>query len=167
MTDTPPTFGIERVGASYVLRPGGYALIGDGRQRIAVVHTDAGLHLPGGGQDGNESPAEAALREAGEEAGLLIAIHALVGVADQLVYARAQGIHYRKRETVFLATVAGANPSALQPGHRLEWLSPRLACKQLREEAQRWAVGIAMPARLALPDRPDPDPDPGHRAKHR
>jgi len=163
MTGDPRTFGIETVGAAYVLRPGGYALIGNERQQVAVVHTDAGLHLPGGGQDGNESPAEAALREAGEEAGLLIAIHALVGVADQLVYARAEGIHYRKRETFFLATVAGTNPSALQPGHRLEWLSPLLACKQLREEAQRWAVDTAMPALLALSDRPDPDPSPGHR----
>jgi len=149
MTRSIRSFGAEEPGQSYRLRPGGYALIRDPSGNLAVILTDSGMLLPGGGQDGAETPSQAAVREVVEEAGLHVEITACVGVADQLVYARSEEVYYRKRETFFLASVVGQELSKQEAGHLLQWIPPRLAYEQLSEAAQRWALGVAWPSLVA------------------
>jgi hypothetical protein len=62
-TPAIPEFGILDPGATYMLRPGGYAVILTAARDVAAVSTSQGLMLPGGGQDDGESPEDAAIRE--------------------------------------------------------------------------------------------------------
>src|SRR4051812_14843169 len=115
-----PQFGAETPGASYALRPGGYAVILSGDDTVAVVSTPLGLALPGGGQDPGESAEDAAVREAEEECGLRITLGRHIGVADELVFAAEEGQHYRKRCAFFLAKTSGRSGVG-EPDHELGW----------------------------------------------
>ena len=74
-------------GATYVLRPGGYAVVFSDSGEVATVSTPLGFALPGGGQNDGESREEAAVREVEEECGLRVVLGRRIGVADELVYA--------------------------------------------------------------------------------
>lgn len=139
-----PEFGIPDSEAEYILRPGGYTVIFSATGEVAVVSTPEGLDLPGGGQEGEESPEEAAVREAREECGLRISLGRCIGVADELVFASADGRldHYRKRCTFFIAESL-ENVVASEPDHELRWYSPERAIAELRYESQRLAVAEA------------------------
>jgi 8-oxo-dGTP diphosphatase len=134
-----PEFGIAASGVEYVLRPGGYAVIFNGAGAVAVVSTPRGLFLPGGGQEIEESPEEAAVREAREECGLHISLGGRIGVADELVLAESEGTHYRKRCVFFFAEIV-EELGVGEPDHELAWLAPDAAARELRHESQRWAV---------------------------
>jgi 8-oxo-dGTP diphosphatase len=135
-----PEFGERDPAADYILRPGGYALIRDGTNRIAVVATPVGLALPGGGQKLGESSEEAAGREVLEECGLRIRIDDLLGTADELVFAKEEDMHYRKRCTFFLASIVSLEGGATEPDHQLVWMPPDVAAAKLLHGSQRWAV---------------------------
>src|SRR5262249_10057723 len=96
-TPSIPEFGTFVSGATYVLRPGGYAVIFSAAGEVAAVSTPQGLMLPGGGQDEGEPPETAAVREVEEECGFRIGLGPRIGMADELVYAADEGTHYRKR----------------------------------------------------------------------
>jgi 8-oxo-dGTP pyrophosphatase MutT (NUDIX family) len=134
-----PEFGILDRGATYMLRPGGYAVIVTAAGDVAAVSTPLGLMLPGGGQGNGESPEDAAIREVQEECGLRINIGRRIGVADELVYAAAERTHFRKRCTFFLADLIGGDAVG-ESDHKLIWLPLRDAATRLLHESQRWAV---------------------------
>lgn len=140
-----PQFGEPKPGATYVLRPGGYAIIFDSQGRIAVVATECGLHLPGGGQEAGESAETAAVREVAEESGLQVALQTMIGVADELVFAQPEDTYYRKRCSFFRATIIGAGDPA-EAGHELRWMESHAALESLRHPIQRWAVQKALGA---------------------
>jgi ADP-ribose pyrophosphatase YjhB (NUDIX family) len=137
-----PEFGTANPRTEYSLRPGGYVVILNGAGAVAVVSTPEGLALPGGGQSEVEKPEEAALREVQEECGLQVALSKCIGVADELVYAKAQRKHYRKRCTFFLGEMV-CRSGVGEPDHKLLWLSPGEAITALRHGSQRWAVAEA------------------------
>jgi 8-oxo-dGTP diphosphatase len=137
-----PEFGIVALGASFVLRPGGYALLFNAAGEVATVSTPLGLALPGGGQEEGESPEDAAIREVQEECGLQIALGRRLGVADELVFAADERKYYRKRCTFFLGKVVVRSGEG-ESDHELVWLSPQDAVAQLLHESQRWAVSQA------------------------
>ena len=141
--DEIPRFGDADPGTTYVPRPGGYAVIFDARGRLAVVETEEGLHLPGGGQDAGESPEDATVREVAEETGLEVAHEETIGVADEFVFAASQGVHYRKRCSFFRARVTGTGEPT-EPDHELMWMEPASALRELHHEVQRWAVQAAL-----------------------
>jgi 8-oxo-dGTP diphosphatase len=140
MNSSVPQFGISHPTARYILRPGGYAIITRSPHEIAVLQTPRGQYLPGGGQNENESPQDAAIREALEECGLHIRISSEIGVADQLVYAADEKIYFRKRCTFFKATLASEDRNDGEPGTILIWTTPEAAAQNLLHESQRWAV---------------------------
>lgn len=137
-----PEFGVADAGAEHIMRAGGYALIFDATGELAVVSTPRGFMLPGGGQEAGESPGAAAVRETYEECGLRITLGARIGVADELIFAADEGVHYRKRCTFFLAEVAGSGATC-EDDHELIWFRPERAALELRHESQRWAVNAA------------------------
>jgi 8-oxo-dGTP diphosphatase len=137
-----PEFGAAASGAIYTLRPGGYAVIFDDAGNVAVVSAPQGLALPGGGQEGAESPADAAFRETREECGLRITVGQCIGVADELVFTKDENAYYRKRCTFFLAK-AVEKVGVGESDHELLWLPPENATATLVHESQRWAVSAA------------------------
>ena len=136
-------FGDAEPGVKYVPRPGGYAIIFDPRGRLAVVATDEGLHLPGGGQEAGETPEAATVREVAEETGLEVALEGLIGVADELAFAPAKKVHYRKRCSFFRARVTGTCEPT-ETDHELKWMETASALRELHHEVQRWAVRKAL-----------------------
>jgi len=141
-----PVFGSPEPGATYVLRPGGYAVIFDFHGRLAVVATEEGLHLPGGGQEAGETPEIAAVREVAEESGLRVTIEDPIGVVDELVFAPSENTHYRKRCWFFRAAVVGTG-APTDPGHELIWMEMPAAIEGLHHDCQRWAVQKALEVR--------------------
>jgi 8-oxo-dGTP pyrophosphatase MutT (NUDIX family) len=143
MADEIPEFGEPDLDATYVPRPGGYAVIFDREGRLAVVATAEGLHLPGGGLEAGESAESATLREVMEETGLRVELQASIGVAYELAFAPQENMHYRKRCAFFrAAVVATGEPS--EADHELKWIAPDEALRDLHHEIQRWAVRMAL-----------------------
>jgi 8-oxo-dGTP diphosphatase len=140
MHNSIPEFGVPIEGAVYTLRPGGYGLIRDKHGHVAVVKTSTGLFLPGGGQESDESPEEALVREVQEECGLVVHIGQPLGIADQFAHSASEQIYYRKRCSFFTAHVLASKGSGSEPDHELLWLAPEDAAAQLRHESQRWIV---------------------------
>ncbi|MBX7222132.1 MAG: NUDIX domain-containing protein [Blastocatellia bacterium] len=143
MTDSIPVFGLVEEEAEFHLRPGGYAVIFRVPGEIAVVRAPMGFALPGGGQHEGEAPEQAAIRETREECGLRIELTGLLGMADELVFAADENLHYRKRCTFFLARIVGTG-KAEESDHELVWLAPQTAFDRLRHASQRWAIRRAL-----------------------
>jgi carbonic anhydrase len=152
-TPQVPQFGSAVDGATYQLRPGGYAVIFNTAGDVAVVETPSGHMLPGGGQLDGESAEEAALREVEEECGLRVSLGARIGVADELVFAADEQTHYRKRCTFFLATVIATTERG-ETDHVLQWLAQQDAASRLRHESQRRAVTQAIALRYCAAEPP-------------
>ena len=142
MTSNILQFGEPLADTEYVLRPGGYAIVRGPGGAIAVASTPRGYFLPGGGQEEEESPEEAAVREVYEECGLRIRIVRCIGVADQLALAEDETCYYRKRCTFFVAELLQQDGPG-EPDHHLVWLAAEAAQAQLKHESQRWAVAEA------------------------
>lgn len=142
MVEPSREFGDVVPGVTYVRRSGGYAVICDTGNEVAVVSTRQGLFLPGGGQEDAETPEQAAVREAYEECGLRIRLRSRLGTADELVFAADEATYYRKRCTFFSAEVVRQEGRG-EADHQLIWIIPEEAVARLRHESQRWAVSQA------------------------
>lgn len=142
MNPTIPVFGNYDPTTEYILRPGGYAIIARENGEIAVVKTPQGCYLPGGGQDSDESPEQAAIREVREECSFDIRIIRTLGVADELVYSELQQRHYRKRCSFFQAEMTSTEYAKCEADHALVWMSVSRALVELNHASQRWALGL-------------------------
>ena len=140
MSQAVREFGTVSPDAKYILRPGGYAVVRDRSARVLLVREGNGWFLPGGGQEASESAAQAAVRETREECGIEIRISGQIGVADELVLSSAEGAHFRKRCTFFLAEPQGAADAIRTAGQETSWVSATEAIDLLSHESQKWAV---------------------------
>lgn len=86
-----PQFGVAEPGVEYTPRPSAYVLAYDDKGRLLGARAKGRLHLPGGGLDGAEDPAAAALRELHEETGYVGEIVGEVGHAGQYLVASRKG----------------------------------------------------------------------------
>lgn len=132
-------FGEKLSGVNYILRPGGYIVIKNSDGKVGVISTAQGYFLPGGGQDHEESPAEAAVREAKEECGLQIEIVRMISMADEFLFAASEERYYCKRCTFFSARLIEQNPGG-EVNHRLLWMTADEAASTVTHQSQRWAI---------------------------
>ena len=137
-----PEFGEGTPGADYVIRPGGYLVVRNSRNKFAVVSTPRGFFLPGGGQEESETAAQAAVREANEECGLIVTLGELLGTADELVFASAEEQYFRKRCVFFSAELVSWTGGG-ESDHDLIWMSADEAATRLTHKSQAWAVKLA------------------------
>lgn len=137
-----PTFGVPEPGVEYLVRPSAYALLADGRGRVALVRTPQGVYLPGGGIEAGETAEQAIVREAVEECGLAVRVRegAWSASAVQFCFSIPEYAYFEKH-SVFLETeierVAGG---ATEADHELFWEPAASAPSVLSHESQAWAV---------------------------
>lgn len=114
--------------------------------RIAVVRCDRigrgrVLDLPGGGIDPGESPAEAAARECGEEAGLVVEVAAEPFVRADQYFLHNDAKIRNSRSQFFEGRMVRIETSLkIEDDHELVWISAREAVERLDRESHGWAV---------------------------
>lgn len=138
-------FGYARPDRTYAPRPTAFGLLVHGG-RLACVRIDRGensyLDLPGGARDGDESEAEAVVREYREETGLRVAVDARLTEAAQFVD-KSDGRTVNNRGGFWTLRLLDPTPSGkVEDDHELIWLDPLEALVSLRHEAHAWAVAM-------------------------
>ena len=136
-------FGTPVVGREYRHRATAFGLaFRDGL--IACVRVERGpasyFDLPGGAVDGEETEAEALVREFVEETGL--AVRALDRFAEAAqFYLKSDGEPVNNRGGFWTAEMVGYDPAIkVEVDHELVWLEPAYASRSLRHDAHAWAV---------------------------
>lgn len=142
---TTPQFGQAEPGTVYPDRPAAFAVI-EREGLIALVRVDRQgrglvLDLPGGGIDAGETAAEAAVRECGEEAGLVVALDAEPFVRADHYFLHNDGVVRNTRGAFFVGRVLAADPRLKnEDDHELAWTPPDEALLRLDRESHVWAV---------------------------
>ena len=146
---TPPAlqFGTALAGRTHLRRPTAFGLaFQDGK--LACVRVDRGegsyFDLPGGAVDGDETEAQALVREFIEETGL--SIRPLERICDVAQYfLKTDGAPINNIGGVWTVEILSLDPAAkVEVDHELVWLSPYEALRQLRHEAHAWAIATWM-----------------------
>lgn len=133
-------FGEQIRGISYVSRPGAYAIIQDGSNAIALVRTQQGYLLPGGGVEPNEDLEDALRRELVEELGYQSRIGEKLCAAVQYLYSEAEHGYFKKVGHFYRATLTEKVCEPTETEHELVWCSPDESLTKLAQEFQAWAV---------------------------
>ena len=144
---TTPQFGQAEPGSRYPDRPAAFALIErDGLLALVRVerpHRGLVLDLPGGGIDPGESAAEAAVRECGEEAGLVVALDAEPFVHADHYFLHNDGEIRNSRGSFFVGRVMAEDPALkIEDDHTLVWMTPQEALVGLDRDAHAWALAV-------------------------
>lgn len=149
-----PQFGAAEDEAACPDRPAAFAVIErDGL--IALVRVPwAGrghlLHLPGGGIDPGETALGAAVRECGEEAGLIVDLDPDPFVRADHYFLHHDGVVRNTRGVFFAGHVAGEDPRLhIEADHERVWMSAFDAIRQLDRESHAWAVAAWLRLRAA------------------
>jgi 8-oxo-dGTP diphosphatase len=140
-----PQFGRPEPGLAYPDRPAAFVVLEkDGRiacVRVAWRRGGPKVDLPGGGLDAGETPAQAAARECGEEAGLKVAVVGEAFVAADHYFINDEGASNNTRGQFFEGRLLGEAPELkIEDDHSLLWLEPLEALKALDRESHAWAV---------------------------
>jgi len=133
-------FGERVRGVSYIDRPGAYAIIQDGSNAIALVKTQQGYLLPGGGVEPNEDFAGALQREIVEELGYQSRIGEKLCAAVQYLYSEVERGYLKKEGHFFRATLTEKVCDPTETDHELVWCSPEESLRKLAQEFQAWAL---------------------------
>lgn len=142
---TTPQFGQAEAGVVYPDRPAAFAIImRDGRLALVEVERQGRglvLDLPGGGIDDGETAAEAAIRECGEEAGLIVALDAAPFLHADHYFLHNDGVVRNTRGAFFLGRVVAEDPALkIEADHTLVWREPHDALARLDRDSHAWAV---------------------------
>lgn len=143
MTTGFPQFGAPVPGLRHADRPSVFGLLlVEGR--LACVRVDRGqgsyYDLPGGAVDGDETEAEALVREFREETGLAVQPLRSLARAGQY-FQRSTGEPLNNLGGFWIVERLGFDPAAkVEADHELAWLEPVQALTRLRHDAHAWAV---------------------------
>lgn len=142
-----PQFGELGPEGPYPDRPVAFAVLERGGM-IAVVEAPRGrrgrvIDLPGGGVDAGETEADAAVRECGEEAGLVAVLDAQPFVRADQFFRNGDDVVRNSRGAFFIGRVAAENAALkIEPDHRLLWMEPVQALLQLDRDSHAWALAV-------------------------
>lgn len=125
-------------------RPGAYAIIKNANNQIAIMKTRFGHHLPGGGQEKNETLTETIQRELLEETGHAISMDSYVGQASQICKQSNSDKYFRKVGNFYIAQLLNFEQAPTEVTHKLIWMSPNEACNYLTYDFQKWAIEQAL-----------------------
>lgn len=136
-------FGKAGPGHDYRLRSTAFGLVVQDN-RLACVRVDRGegsyFDLPGGAVDGDESEAQALIREFLEETGMTVRPVARIAEAAQY-FRKSDGERINNTGGFWIADQLSLDPAAkVEVDHELVWLDPCSALAQLRHDAHAWAV---------------------------
>lgn len=137
-------FGQPAPDKDHTPRPAAFGIAArDGLIALVRVRPDTGgdwLDLPGGAVDPGEDEVQAAIREFGEEAGLVISVgEPVVRVAQY--FSKSDGQAVNNQGGVYIVAVEGEDRSLkIEADHDLVWLDPSEAVKRLRHDSHAWAV---------------------------
>ena len=140
-------FGRPDPALNHRLRPTAFGLVlREGL--LACVRVERGAQsyfdLPGGAVDGDETEAQALVREFVEETGLTVDPGERIAEAGQY-FLKTTGEALNNVGGYWAATVVSEDPEAKQePDHTLTWLEPVVALSRLRHDAHAWAVAAWM-----------------------
>lgn len=140
-------FGQARPGLNYRQRATAFGLVIE-NGLLACVRVERGdysyFDLPGGAVDGEETEAEALVREFLEETGLRVAPEDRIAEAAQF-FRRTDGEPINNVGGFWTARKLGEQREAKrEDDHTLTWLEPSVAVARLRHDAHAWAVAAWM-----------------------
>lgn len=136
-------FGTPAQGVDHTYRATAFGIVErDGL--IACVRVDRGprsyFDLPGGAVDGDETEAEALVREFVEETGLTVTPTDRFAQAGQY-FLKSDGAPVNNVGGFWTAACRDNDPaSKVEADHELVWLEPLRAVAELRHDAHAWAV---------------------------
>jgi 8-oxo-dGTP diphosphatase len=133
-------FGTKLAGLVYIERPGVYAVIENNHKQIAVIKTNTGYFLPGGGIDFGESEMDALKREIFEEIGCQVSVLAEIGEAVEYIKAHTEEKYYQIHSKFYQVQIVSKTGEGTEKDHRLVWLSRGDAPRLLLRQSQAWAV---------------------------
>ncbi len=135
-------FGEPKPGVFYHTRKGAY-LIACKAQKIALIRTQGGYFLPGGGLEAGETHSACILRECVEETGCRVRVGELLCSAE--AYVRHERIGYfHPVQYYYMGSFLEQLCEPLESDHRLVWLACGEAADQMQVEQQGWAVRQAL-----------------------
>jgi len=133
MKEEMPVFGVRNDQLPQKTRLCAYAVIVNSDGRIAAVQENPGkMHLPGGGMEVSETPAQAVRREVLEELGCNIRLGRCIG--HTLQYLETDG-HCQATYATFFSAELGEKV-LVSHEHQLEWV----AAEDFFLESHSWAA---------------------------
>lgn len=138
----PLQFGRADPGVDYLFRPATFGLVFHDEKLACVrVTRDTPYYdLPGGALDGEETEADALVREFVEETGMTVEPLERIVEAGQY-FRKSDGQPVNNVGGVWIARMIALEPERkVEADHELVWLHPRTALAELRHDAHAWAV---------------------------
>lgn len=146
--ETTPEYGSPINGVTYSERPSAYALILNSNKELAMLKTQRGYYLPGGGIEAGETPVEALEREVIEETGYLLSIHRSLGRANQFIYSRSRAAHWKKIGHFYMATLVKKISTPIETDQELIFMPINNAVEFLTQEFQAASVNKFLNAQM-------------------
>ena len=138
-------FGTAEPGLGYRPRPTAFGLVIHDR-KLACVRVDRGegsyFDLPGGAVDGDETEAQAVVREFLEETGMTVRPLTRIAEASQY-FRKSDGKPINNIGGFWIAEHLSLDPATrVEADHELVWLDPHEALARFRHDAHAWAVTV-------------------------
>lgn len=125
---------------TYLKRTGAYALLLNAKDLLAIVKTDTGYFLPGGGIENNELLEECLIRECIEEIGIKIEIKAFLGSVNYFFYSTTFNTDMESDGYFYKCSISEILNISTEMNHDLIWAEKEEAYKLLFLESQKFAV---------------------------